>query len=79
MTDDGVLILQASQYRSQARNREAALARLRNLLDTALRPPRPRRRGGVPAASKRARLEAKRRRSERKRLRRPPPTNTHES
>jgi ribosome-associated protein len=72
MSDDGVLILHASEYRSQARNREAAYARLHALLSSAVRPPRPRRRGRVPGASKRARLEAKRRRSERKRLRRPP-------
>jgi len=75
MTDDGVLVLQASEYRSQARNREAALARLRTLLSSALRPPRPRRRTRVPGASKRSRLESKRRRSERKRLRRPPYAN----
>jgi len=72
MSDDGVLILHASEYRSQARNREAAYARLHTLLSSAIRPPRPRRRGRVPGASKRARLEAKRQRSERKRLRRPP-------
>jgi ribosome-associated protein len=72
MTDDGVLVLQASEYRSQVRNREAALARLHTLLSSALRPPRPRRRTRVPGASKRARLDAKRQRSKRKRLRRPP-------
>lgn len=75
MTDDGVLILQASEYRSQARNREAVQARLGNLLSSAVRPPRPRRRTRIPRASRRRRLEAKRRRSERKQLRRPPPTN----
>lgn len=73
MTDDGVLVLQASEYRSQARNRDAVHARLRTLLSSALRPPRPRRRTRVPVASRRSRLDAKRRRSERKRLRRPPP------
>lgn len=75
MTDDGVLILHASEYRSQARNREAVQARLRNLLSSAVRPPRPRRRTRIPNASRRRRLESKRRRSERKRLRRPPPPN----
>jgi ribosome-associated protein len=75
LTDDGVLILRASEYRSQARNREAALARLRTLLSSALRPPRPRRPTRVPGASRRARLESKRRRSERKRQRRPPEAN----
>lgn len=75
MSDDGVLILQASEYRSQVRNREAAYARLQTLLSSAVRPPRPRRPSRVPRASKRARLEAKRQRSERKRLRRPPHSN----
>ena len=72
MTADGVLVLQASEYRSQARNRDAVHARLRTLLSSALRPPRPRRPTRVPARSRRRRLESKRRRSERKRLRRPP-------
>jgi ribosome-associated protein len=75
MTDDGVLVLHASEYRSQARNREAAHARLRNLLSSALRPPRPRRRTRIPNASRRRRLESKRIRSQRKQLRRPPPPN----
>lgn len=72
MTDEGVLVLQASEYRSQARNRDAVHARLGTLLSSALRPPRPRRRTRVPARSRRRRLESKRRTSERKRLRRPP-------
>lgn len=75
LTTDGVLVLQAGEHRSQARNREAALARLSTLLSSALRPPRPRRPSRVPGASRRARLESKRRRSERKRLRRPPSAN----
>ena len=74
MTDDGVLILQASEYRSQARNRAAVQGRLQNLLNAALRPPRPRRPTRVPTGSRRRRLEAKRRRAERKQLRRPPVT-----
>jgi ribosome-associated protein len=75
MSDDGVLILHASEYRSQVRNREAAYARLHTLLSSAIRPPRPRSRSRVPGPSKRARLEAKRRRSERKQLRRSPRVN----
>jgi len=72
LTGDGVLVIQASEYRSQARNREAAVARLRAVLDTALRRRPSRRPTRVPPGSRRARSEAKRRRSERKRLRRPP-------
>lgn len=76
MTDDGVLVLQASEYRSQTRNRDAVHARLGNLLGAALRPPRPRRPTRVPGSSRRRRLESKRRRSERKALRRPPRADT---
>lgn len=72
LTADGVLVLQAGEFRSQARNREAAVGRLGNLLDEALRPRRRRIPTRVPRAERRRRRERKRRRSERKRLRRPP-------
>lgn len=72
LTDDGVLVLQAGEFRSQARNREAAIGRLRNLLSVALRPRRRRVPTRVPRSARRRRLESKRRRSERKRLRRAP-------
>lgn len=72
LTDEGVLVLQAGEFRSQARNREAAMGRLRNLLHEALRPRRRRVPTRVPRSAQRRRLEDKRRRSERKRLRRAP-------
>lgn len=72
LTNDGVLVLQADEFRSQARNRSAAVGRLGVLLSEALRPDRPRRATRVPRSSRRARLQAKRRRAERKRQRRPP-------
>lgn len=72
MTDDGVLILTASEYRSQTRNREAVHARLVNLLGEALRPQKRRRPTRPPRASKERRLENKRRRSELKESRKPP-------
>ncbi len=72
LTADGVLVLQAGEFRSQARNREAAVGRLRNLLDEALRPRRRRVPTRVPRAARRRRLEDKRRRGERKRLRKGP-------
>jgi ribosome-associated protein len=62
----------AQDTRSQARNRELALARLRRRLAAALREPRPRRPTRPTAASRARRLEQKRRASERKRTRRPP-------
>ena len=63
----------AQDARSQARNRELALERLRARLDHALAVPRTRRPTRPTAASKARRLEAKRRLSERKRARRRPP------
>jgi len=62
----------AQDTRSQARNRELALERLRERLDAALRVRRPRRPTRPTAAARRRRLEQKRRTSERKRARRRP-------
>ena len=62
----------AQDERSQARNRELALERLRSRLATALAVPRTRRATKPTKASRRARLEAKRRRAQRKRDRRRP-------
>jgi ribosome-associated protein len=58
--------------RSQARNRELALARLRERLAGALTVPKRRRATRPTAASRERRLQAKRRAAERKRQRRPP-------
>jgi ribosome-associated protein len=62
-----------SDTRSQARNRELALERLRERLAAALRRPRPRRPTAPSAAARRRRVESKRRRSELKRQRRARP------
>jgi len=62
----------AQDTRSQTRNRELALERLRSRLSSALTVQRPRRPTRPTAASRRKRLDAKRRRSERKQARRPP-------
>jgi ribosome-associated protein len=66
------LVAVAQESRSQARNRELALERLRDRLSAALAVPRARRPTKPSAASRRRRLEAKRRRAARKRARRPP-------
>lgn len=58
--------------RSQARNRELALERLRGRLAEALRPRKRRRATRPTKASRQRRLEAKRRRSQTKRTRRRP-------
>ena len=70
---DGVLTVAAEEHRSQLRNREAALARLGQVLREALAPPPPRRRPTRPTrGSQQRRLEEKSRRGETKRMRRPP-------
>lgn len=70
---DGVLTVAASEHRSQLRNREAARARMSDLLTEALRPPAPTRRPTRPSRGATVRrLEGKRRRSATKQLRRPP-------
>jgi ribosome-associated protein len=63
----------AQDARSQSRNRELALERLRGRLATALAVPRARRPTKPTSAARRRRLEAKRRQSERKARRRRPP------
>ena len=62
----------AQDTRSQARNRELALERLRGRLESALATPRRRRATKPTPASRRRRLESKRRRGELKRQRRRP-------
>ena len=63
----------AQDARSQARNRELALTRLRDRLATALHIPRTRRATKPSRAAKARRLESKRRQSAKKQNRRPPP------
>ncbi len=65
----------AQDARSQARNRELALERLRSRLASALAVPRARRPTKPTRASRRARAEAKRRRSAVKAQRRRPPAD----
>jgi ribosome-associated protein len=62
----------AQDTRSQTRNRELALERLRSRLASALVVQRPRRATKPTGAARRRRLDAKRRRGERKRARRRP-------
>jgi ribosome-associated protein len=64
-----VLRAVAQDTRSQARNRELALERLRGRLEAALTVPRQRRATTPSAAARRRRLESKRRRGELKRSR----------
>ena len=62
----------AQDARSQARNRELALERLREKLEAGLRRPKPRRPTKPSRAARERRLEGKRKTSQRKAQRRPP-------
>jgi ribosome-associated protein len=63
----------AQDTRSQTRNRELALERMRARLESALIVPKQRRATRPTGAARRRRLEGKRRRGEVKRMRRRPP------
>jgi ribosome-associated protein len=66
ITSDGVLIIEASRFRYQDRNRQDALERLKELIRRAAYKPRNRIKTQPTAAAKQKRLEAKNRRSEKK-------------
>src|SRR6185436_7786228 len=67
LTRDGVLVITAQRFREQERNRADARARLVEILRQAATPMTPRRPTKVPKASKRKRLDNKKRRAEIKR------------
>ncbi len=69
MTDDGVLIIQADQFRTQEMNRSDARKRLAALIGEALIAPKPRIKTKPSRASKERRIKAKSVRSTVKRLR----------
>jgi len=69
---DGTIVIAASEYRSQLRNRAAARARLTSLLAAAIQPPMHRRRTRPTRASVRRRVDGKKRTSQTKQLRRRP-------
>ena len=69
LTKDGVLVLIAQNHRTQERNRAEALERLIELIREAAIPPVPRRATKPTKASRRERLEGKKRRSGIKNLR----------
>lgn len=69
MTTDGVLVITAQRFRTQSRNRADALARLVELVRAAAHPAKVRKPTRPTRASRRRRLESKRRRGEIKRHR----------
>lgn len=69
ITRSGVLHVTSQKHRTQAENREAAVARLAELMAEALREEAPRKATRVPRAAKRRRLDNKKRHGQRKRER----------
>ena len=69
LTAEGVLVIEASQYRSQERNRQAALERLVRLIQRASEAPKVRRKTRPTWAANLQRLETKRKHAEIKRMR----------
>jgi ribosome-associated protein len=63
-TKDGVILIEASRHRDQARNRADARARLAALIEKAVTPPKKRIATKTPASQKKKRREAKAQRSE---------------
>ena len=72
ISDEGVLVIQASRFRSQKQNREDALERLAELIRRAKTKPKKRKKTHPSRASKERRLEEKKRRSAIKKDRRAP-------
>ncbi|MCD6274124.1 MAG: aminoacyl-tRNA hydrolase [Deltaproteobacteria bacterium] len=69
ITDDGILIIKAERFRTQALNRQDAINRLTGLIREALKEPKIRRKTKPSASSKRRMLDGKRHRSNLKKLR----------
>jgi len=69
ITQEGVVVIKAQQYRSQEQNRADALARLHALVNTVAVPPRVRRATKPTYGSQQRRLAGKSQRSETKALR----------
>ena len=66
---DGVIVIKAQRFRTQEKNRQDALERLRSLVDAATVKPTPRKATRPSRASVKRRLDAKTRRGQTKRLR----------
>ena len=69
ITAEGDLVITAQEHRSQARNRQEALARLAALIEAAAKEPKKRRKTKPSRASQQARVEKKRLHSQKKQTR----------
>lgn len=70
LTRDGILLIEAREYRTQSENREAARARLLALVEQASRRPKTRTKTRPTRAAKERRLESKKQRASTKSRRR---------
>jgi ribosome-associated protein len=70
VTQDGILIIEARQFRTQERNREDAIARLADLIRKATEKPKPRKKTKPSKAAKERRMESKKLRGSVKIMRR---------
>ncbi len=69
ITQDGILIIEARRERSQERNREEAIERLKELIAQATLRPKPRRKTKPSRAAKERRIESKKQRGSVKKMR----------
>jgi len=70
ITQDGILIIIARQFRTQEQNREDAIERLKELIRTAAERPKPRKKTKPSRAAQEKRIESKKLRSKAKKMRR---------
>jgi ribosome-associated protein len=73
ITQDGILIIIARQFRTQERNRDDAIERLKELIQKAADRPRPRKKTKPSRAAQEKRIESKKRKSRTKQMRRASP------
>jgi ribosome-associated protein len=69
LTDDGVLIIEARQFRTQEQNREDAVKRLVELVEKAAAKPKVRKKTRPSVTASAARVDEKKRRGQLKRIR----------
>lgn len=73
LTNEGILILESSASRSQHKNKDLAVERLKEIIVEALKKPKPRKKTKPSKASKLKRLREKKFQAEKKGNRRKPP------
>ncbi|CAH0533347.1 Peptidyl-tRNA hydrolase ArfB [Vibrio stylophorae] len=69
ITQDGVVIIKAQSHRTQLKNKEEALSRLRELIESVLVTPKKRKPTKIPKSVHRKRLDNKKKQGEKKNLR----------